>query len=79
MHTEFLICDKYIRENKIILAGTVIKGSIKKGQLLHLGPDCKGAFRAVEVDSIECLRVPVKYAKCGQICTVGIKLLNYAK
>lgn len=62
-----------------MLAGTVIKGTIKKGQILHLGPDAKGAFRAVEVDSIECMRVPVKIAKCGQICTIAIKLLSYAK
>ncbi len=39
-------------DKNIILAGTVIKGSIKKGQILHLGPDSKGAFRAVEVSSI---------------------------
>jgi len=74
-----MISDKYLLENKIILAGTVIKGTIKKGQILHLGPDSKGSFRAVEVNSIECLRVPVKFAKCGQICTVGIKLNNFAK
>lgn len=47
MHTEFLISDKYAMENKNILAGTVIKGSIKKGQILHLGPDSKGTFRAI--------------------------------
>lgn len=79
LHTELMISDKYFLENKIILAGTVIKGTIKKGQILHLGPDSKGSFRAVEVNSIECLRVPVKFAKCGQICTVGIKLNNFAK
>lgn len=61
------------------MAGTVIKGTIKKGQILHLGPDNKGSFRAVEVDSIECMRVPVKLVKCGQICTIAIKLLSYAK
>jgi GTPase len=42
-----MISDKYTMEKKIILAGTVIKGSIKKNQILHLGPDQKGAFRAV--------------------------------
>lgn len=25
------------------------------------------------------MRVPVKIAKCGQICTIAIKLLSYAK
>ena len=57
----------------------LIKGSIKRGQILHLGPDLKGSFRAVEIKSIECLRVPVKLAMCGQICTVAIRPLNYAK
>lgn len=79
MNTVLSISDKYIVDGSIILAGTVIKGSIKKGQLLHIGPDLKGTFRAIEVVSIECLRVPVKIAKCGQICTVAIRLLNYSK
>jgi GTPase len=61
------------------LAGTVIKGTIKIGQILHLGPDIKGNFRAIEIYSIECMRISVKLAKCGQVCTVGIKLLSYAK
>jgi GTPase len=52
MSTEFSISDKYVVEKNIILAGTVIKGSIKKGQILHIGPDLKGTFRAVEVISI---------------------------
>jgi GTPase len=65
-------------DGSIILAGTVVKGTVKKGQLLHIGPDLKGAFRAVEVKSIECLRVPVKVAKCGQVCTLAIRPLNYA-
>lgn len=25
------------------------------------------------------MRVPVKIAKCGQICTIAIRLMNYAK
>lgn len=74
-----MICYKYVFDNNIVLAGTVIKGQIKQGQILHLGPDQKGTFRAVEVVSIECMRVPVKNAKCGQLCTIGIKLLSYAK
>lgn len=79
MFTEFSISDKYVVDKNIILAGTVIKGSIKKGQILHIGPDLKGTFRAIQVVSIECLRVPVKLAKCGQVCTIAIRLLNYSK
>jgi GTPase len=79
MYTEFSISDKYVVEGNIILAGTVIKGTIKKGQILHIGPDLKGSFRPIEVISIECLRVPVKLAKCGQICAVAVRLLHYTK
>jgi GTPase len=52
LSTEFSISNKYEVNGNIILAGTVIKGTVKKGQLLHIGPDLKGAFRAVEVKSI---------------------------
>jgi GTPase len=79
MPTEFLISDKFIVDGKLILAGTVIKGNINKGQLLQLGPDVKGNFRAVEIVDIRCVRVAVKYAKCGQTCTLHIKPLNYCK
>lgn len=52
LYSEFLISYKYSFDNNIVLAGTVIKGQIKKGQILQLGPDNKGTFRAVEVVSI---------------------------
>jgi GTPase len=52
LSTEFSISDKYVVDGKLILAGTVIKGSIKRGQMLHIGPDMKGSFRAVEITSI---------------------------
>lgn len=77
--TEFLISDKFLVNGKLILAGTVIKGNINKGQILQLGPDCKGNFRAVEIIDIKLIRVNVKYAKCGQTCTVHINPLNYCK
>lgn len=52
LSTEFSISDKYVVDGNLILAGTVIKGSIKRGQMLHIGPDLKGSFRAVEITSI---------------------------
>ena len=79
MHSEFSIADKYTVDGRIILAGTVIKGTMKTSQILHLGPDEKGTFRAIEIVSIECMRVPVKLAKCGQVATIAIRPLNYAK
>jgi GTPase len=50
----------------------VIKGHINKGQNLYLGPDAKGNFRPVQIVDIRCLMVNVRYAKCGQTCTVYI-------
>lgn len=48
MPTEFLVSEKFVvGGSKIILAGTVIKGNINKGQVLQLGPDGKGNFRAI--------------------------------
>ena len=79
LSTQFSISSKFSVDGNIILAGPVIKGTVKNGQILHIGPDLKGAFRAVEVKSIECLRIPVKVAKCGQVCTLAIRPLNYAK
>ena len=76
MNTEFLISSIFVIDGKIILAGTVIKGNIKTGQTLNLGPDNKGTFRGVEIISVRCIRVPVMYAKCGQTCTLAIKPLN---
>ena len=52
LSTEFSISDKYIVDGKLILAGTVIKGSVKRGQVLHIGPDNKGSFRSAEITSI---------------------------
>jgi GTPase len=79
MPTEFLISDKFVVHGKLILAGTVIKGNINKSQLLQLGPDVKGNFRAVEIVNIRCVQVTVKYAKCGQTCTLHINPLNYCR
>lgn len=59
-------------KNKTIVAGTVIKGNIYKKQKLLLGPDAKGNFKAVQAVDVNCLRIPVPSAKCGQTCTVHI-------
>ena len=80
MPTEFLVSEKFVvNGSRLILAGTVIKGNINKGQILQLGPDGKGNFRAIEILDIHCVHVQVKYAKCGQTCTLHIKPLNYCK
>lgn len=77
--TEFLISEKFTVEGKPILAGTVIKGNINKGQILQLGPDSKGNFRPAEVVDVRCVRVRVDYARCGQTCTLQVNPLSYCK
>jgi GTPase len=72
MPTEFLISEKFMVKHKTIVAGTVIKGNIYKKQKLLLGPDAKGGFKAVQAVDVNCLRIPVPSAKCGQACTVHI-------
>jgi len=79
MHSEFFIHTIFTKENNIILGGTVIKGKIGAKQILSLGPDQKGDFRGVTVENIQCKKVPVTYAICGQSCTVKIKPGTFCK
>mmetsp|Transcript_36855 Transcript_36855/g.33092 ORF Transcript_36855/g.33092 Transcript_36855/m.33092 type:complete len:176 (+) Transcript_36855:1166-1693(+) len=80
LQTEFYIHTSFNTKtsNTAVLGGTVIKGKIKKHQLLYIGPDEKGNFRQVEVVNIRCNKVTVKYAESGQNCTVEIKLGKFA-
>lgn len=54
----------------------MIKGSIRKGQTLCLGPDPKGLFPLTEVQAIKCKRVDVRSATCGQNCTLSIRMVK---
>lgn len=76
LNTEFYIDQKFEVNNQIILAGTVIKGSIRKNQCLCLGPDNKGQFHLIEIQAIKCKRVDVRSASCGQNCTIAVKFLK---
>jgi GTPase len=74
-HTEFVVFEKFKIEGKIIVGGTVLKGVVQVGRILHLGPDLFGRFLPTEVTSIECRRVPTKLAVAGQTCSVGLRML----
>jgi GTPase len=60
--SEFLINTKFFKDDLVVLAGAVINGSIAKKQKMYLGPDNDGKFRAVEIVSIHCYKVPVRIA-----------------
>ena len=72
----FLIHARFNIENKIIVAGSVTKGNIKKKQVLYIGPDNRGDFRKVEIVSIHCYKLPVYIVNCGQSCSVEIRYIG---
>ena len=76
LNTEFFIDQKFEVDHQVILAGTVIKGSIRKNQQLCLGPDNKGQFHLIEIHAIRCKRVDVRSATCGQNCTISIEFIT---
>lgn len=73
LNTEFCVHTTFNKVNQIILGGTVTCGIIRKHQILQLGPDDEGKFRDVEVKTIQCNKVAVKSAYCGQSCSIEIK------
>lgn len=60
----------------LIIGGTVMRGVIKTGATLWLGPDRVGSFLQVVIKSIECRRQPVEEARTGQSATFAIKTVN---
>ncbi|CAE7585979.1 GTPBP1, partial [Symbiodinium microadriaticum] len=63
----------------IVVGGTVLRGTIRVGQVLYVGPDCAGSFYPIVVRSIESRRVPLGEAKTGQSATLSVKSTNPKK
>ena len=58
----------------LILAGLVVKGTIRALQRLRLGPDNQGRFYNVQILSIHCKRVRVHSVHAGQLCSFHVSL-----
>lgn len=59
----------------VVVAGTMLAGTVKPGQTLQLGPDKTGQFKPVQVRSIHHKRVEVDHAVSGQAVCFSIKTL----
>eukprot|EP01017_Pseudomicrothorax_dubius_P034907 TRINITY_DN4836_c0_g3_i3.p1 TRINITY_DN4836_c0_g3~~TRINITY_DN4836_c0_g3_i3.p1 ORF type:complete len:661 (-),score=113.15 TRINITY_DN4836_c0_g3_i3:53-2035(-) len=79
LSSEFFISDIFEVEGKSIIGGTVIKGVVRKQHPLYLGPGVRGDFIKVNVESVQCKRVQVRSAACGQSCTLALKFTEQGK
>ena len=71
---EFLIDGIYaVTGVGIVVAGTMISGTVRPGQTLQLGPDKTGLFKPVQVRTIHHKRVEVEVALAGQAVCFSIK------
>jgi GTPase len=71
---EFLIDGVYhVQGIGLVVAGTLVSGTVTKNQDLLLGPDTNGEFKLVTVKSIHFKRTPVDEIQSGNSCCFNIK------
>ncbi|CAF3922893.1 unnamed protein product [Rotaria magnacalcarata] len=74
---EFQIDDLYaVPGVGTVVSGTTLKGIIKLGDNLQLGPDPLGQFRTVQIRSIHRKRMPVKECKGGQTSSFALRKIR---
>ncbi|CAF4199130.1 unnamed protein product [Rotaria socialis] len=74
---EFQIDDLYaVPGVGTVVSGTTLKGTIKLGDNLQLGPDPLGQFRTVQIRSIHRKRMPVKECKGGQTSSFALRKIR---
>ena len=74
---EFQIDDSYnITGIGIVISGTLLKGILKIGDILHMGTDINNAFTPVCIKSIYLYDKPSKEVIAGQHVTMNIKTIN---
>ncbi|XP_076810177.1 GTP-binding protein 1-like isoform X2 [Clavelina lepadiformis] len=61
-----------------VVSGTVMKGSIKAGENLMLGPDLLGSFELVQIKSIHRKRMAVHDVRAGQTAAFALKKVKRA-
>lgn len=59
-----------------VVSGTTLKGHIKLGDTLLLGPDLSGQFMPILIKSIHRKRMPVKEVRGGQTASFSLKKLK---
>lgn len=59
-----------------VVSGTTLKGHIKLGDTLLLGPDLSGHFMPILIKSIHRKRMPVKEVRGGQTASFSLKKLK---
>lgn len=74
---EFQIDDLYaVPGVGTVVSGTTLKGIIKLGDNLQLGPDPLGQFKPVQIRSIHRKRMPVKECKGGQTSSFSLRKIK---
>ncbi|CAF1232558.1 unnamed protein product [Adineta steineri] len=74
---EFQIDDLYaVPGVGTVVSGTTLKGIIKLGDNLQLGPDPLGQFKTVQIRSIHRKRMPVKECKGGQTSSFALRKIK---
>ncbi|CDW91120.1 gtp-binding protein 1-like [Stylonychia lemnae] len=77
IESELVIDSEYnVKGVGLVVGGTITKGGIVINQILYLGPDKIGQFKAVVVKGIHENRVEVNNALKGQTVCINIKSLN---
>jgi len=74
---EFQIDDLYsVPGVGTVVSGTTLKGVIKIGDNLQLGPDPLGQFKTVQIRSVHRKRMPVKECKGGQTASFSLRKIK---
>ena len=72
--TEFEISEHFsVPGAGTVVAGTLIKGSVKLGQLVYLGPLSNGEFISTTVKGIQRKRISVNTLNAGQYGSIALK------
>ena len=74
--TEFYVEKWFNRNNSKIICGVMIKGRVRVGQRLLLGPDVNGGFRDVSVQGIRVRHTEVQSVSAGQFCSFLVKSIG---